>query len=123
MDIAIFTPEGLEPDPASVQQIETVAEDDRVVDAALMADHHKGYSMPIGGVAAYKDAISPSGVGYDIACGNMAVQTNIRIKDLLNADEDCPDHLMPSMTPEEFNEYIKPIMRQIQKKVEFGVGG
>lgn len=38
-----------------------------------MADHHKGYAVPIGGVVAYKDAISPSGVGFDIACGNKAV--------------------------------------------------
>lgn len=35
---------------------------------ALMADHHKGYAVPIGGVVAYKDKISPSGVGFDIAC-------------------------------------------------------
>src|SRR5229473_6411438 len=40
---------------------------------ALMADHHKGYAVPIGGVVAYKDSISPSGVGFDIACGNKAV--------------------------------------------------
>lgn len=38
-----------------------------------MADHHKGYAVPIGGVVAYKDSISPSGVGFDIACGNKAV--------------------------------------------------
>jgi tRNA-splicing ligase RtcB len=31
--------------------------------AALMADGHLGYAVPIGGVVAYKDAISPSGVG------------------------------------------------------------
>lgn len=35
---------------------------------ALMADHHKGYAVPIGGVVAYADKVSPSGVGYDIAC-------------------------------------------------------
>jgi hypothetical protein len=28
--------------------------------AALMADRHLGYAVPIGGVVAYKDAISPS---------------------------------------------------------------
>ncbi len=42
--------------------------------AALMADHHQGYSVPIGGVIAYKGQVSPSGVGYDIACGNKAVK-------------------------------------------------
>lgn len=41
---------------------------------ALMADHHLGYAVPIGGVVVYRDAISPSGVGYDIGCGNKAVR-------------------------------------------------
>ncbi len=44
---------------------------DKVV---LCADGHLGYGHPIGGVAAYKDKISISGVGFDIACGNMAVK-------------------------------------------------
>ena len=34
--------------------------------AAMMADHHKGYGVPIGGVIAHEYLISPSGVGYDI---------------------------------------------------------
>src|SRR5262245_7357994 len=45
--------------------------------AALMADHHIGYAVPIGGVVVYKDAISPSGVGFDIGCGNKAVLTDM----------------------------------------------
>src|SRR5690348_9356694 len=49
-----------------------------------MADHHKGYAVPIGGVVAYKDQISPSGVGYDIACGNMAVLTDLNYQDIKN---------------------------------------
>ena len=39
--------------------------------AALMADGHLGYAVPIGGVIAWKDAISPSGVGFDIACASL----------------------------------------------------
>ena len=39
----------------------------------LCADGHLGYSMPIGGVVGYRDHVSPSGVGYDIACGNLAM--------------------------------------------------
>lgn len=59
------------PDEGAVSQIKTCAKTaDRV---ALMADHHKGYAVPIGGVVAYKDSISPSGAGFDIACGNKAV--------------------------------------------------
>jgi len=43
---------------------------------ALMGDHHKGYAVPIGGVVAYTDSISPCGVGFDNACGNKAVLTD-----------------------------------------------
>ncbi len=45
--------------------------------AVLCADSHLGYSQPIGAAVAYRDKISPSGVGYDIACGNMAVRTDV----------------------------------------------
>src|SRR5438876_3213725 len=59
------------PDEGALSQIKTCAKTaDKV---ALMADHHKGYGVPIGGVVAYKNSISPSGVGFDIACGNKAV--------------------------------------------------
>jgi tRNA-splicing ligase RtcB len=61
-------------DEGAFRQIRNCArEADRV---ALMADHHLGYAVPIGGVVAYADSISPSGVGYDIACGNKAVLTD-----------------------------------------------
>lgn len=46
---------------------------------ALMADGHLGYVMPIGGVAAYKEKVSVVGVGFDIACGNAAIQTNLNL--------------------------------------------
>ncbi|MBL8296655.1 MAG: RtcB family protein, partial [Bryobacterales bacterium] len=67
-------------DEASLAQIKRCA---RTADkAALMADHHKGYAVPIGGVVAYEDSISPSGVGYDIACGNKAVLTDAEAPDV-----------------------------------------
>jgi tRNA-splicing ligase RtcB len=67
-------------DEGALRQIENCA---RTADhAALMADHHKGYAVPIGGVIAYKDRISPSGVGFDIACGNKAVLTDARLSDI-----------------------------------------
>lgn len=49
---------------------------------ALMADNHKGYGMPVGGVAVYKDKISPAGVGFDIACGNKAIKLNLKLSDV-----------------------------------------
>ncbi len=52
------------------------------VDAALMADGHLGYVMPIGGVASYRDRISVVGVGFDIACGNAAIRTDLTLAGL-----------------------------------------
>ncbi|MBD3920968.1 RtcB family protein [Paenibacillus sp. PR3] len=90
------------PDDGALAQAITCAEHGNVVQTLLMADHHKGYSQPIGGVVVYDGQISPSGVGYDIACGNKAVRTN-----LLAAD-------------------IKPklvrLMDEIARRISFGVG-
>ena len=40
-----------------------------------------GYAQPVGGVIAYEKQISISGVGFDIACGNMAVRLQHGIDD------------------------------------------
>jgi tRNA-splicing ligase RtcB len=53
----------------------------RAEHAALMADGHLGYVMPIGGVAAYRDEVSVVGVGFDIACGNAAIRTDVTLSD------------------------------------------
>lgn len=50
--------------------------------AVLCADHHPGYSQPIGGAVAYEQHISPSGVGYDIGCGNKAVMTDAKASEI-----------------------------------------
>jgi tRNA-splicing ligase RtcB len=55
-------------DTNAVKQLRTVASYGWVKRAALMGDGHLGYSMPIGGVVAYREMVSPSGVGYDIGC-------------------------------------------------------
>src|SRR5439155_24776211 len=66
-----------EHDPATIKQIETCVATggDRGV---LCADGHKGYAQPIGGVVAYKDKISLSGVGFDISCGILAILTDAK---------------------------------------------
>lgn len=69
-------------------------------EAVLCADHHLGYSMPIGGVIGYEDLISPSAVGYDIGCGNMAVETEVLAKDI----------------------DTKKVMDEIWDSISFGVG-
>ena len=62
---------------SALNQLRTTKAHPAVRATALMADHHKGYAVPIGGVVAYENAISPAGVGYDIACGNKAVLTDM----------------------------------------------
>lgn len=70
----------------AVEQMTALVKHGRVIGAALMADHHLGYSQPIGGVVAYDGQVSVSGVGFDIACGNKAIKTDAtygEIKDRL----------------------------------------
>jgi tRNA-splicing ligase RtcB len=73
-------------DEATIDQLERCAAAEDGAPAVLCADGHLGYSMPIGGVVGYRDHMSPSGVGYDIACGNLAVRTTLRAADLAPAE-------------------------------------
>jgi tRNA-splicing ligase RtcB (3'-phosphate/5'-hydroxy nucleic acid ligase) len=61
----------------TIGQLQDVAS--RAAKAAIMADGHLGYVMPIGGVAAYREQVSVVGVGFDIACGNAAIRTDLSI--------------------------------------------
>ena len=81
----------------------------RAVDAALMADGHVGYVMPIGGVAAYRDQVSVVGVGFDIACGNAAIRTDLRLDSL-------------GRTPEEVQASLTSFADEIADTVSFGIG-
>ncbi len=90
------------PDDGAMSQAVTCAQTGRVVQALLMADHHKGYCQPIGGVMVYDGQISPSGVGYDIACGNKAVRTNLKLNDMKGQ--------------------LPKLMDKIAKKISFGIG-
>ena len=65
-------------DPQTLAQLADVAS--RAERAALMADGHVGYVMPIGGVAAYRGQVSVVGVGFDIACGNAAIRTDLALQ-------------------------------------------
>jgi tRNA-splicing ligase RtcB len=67
-------------DERALEQLKRCAE--KADYAVLCADHHPGYSQPIGGAVGYKNHISPSGVGYDIACGNKAVLTDAMVDDI-----------------------------------------
>src|SRR5438270_10206374 len=69
-------------DEATVEQLQRCAAAEEAAPAVLCADGHLGYSMPIGGVVGYREHISPSGVGFDIGCGNKAVLTDADASDV-----------------------------------------
>ena len=91
-------------DERSLKQLETCMEAGDAAFGVLCADHHPGYSQPIGGGIAYEGHISPSGVGFDIGCGNKAVQT-----DMKHADLDAIGG-------------IEPVMGEIARRISFGMG-
>ncbi len=88
-------------------QLRNVAE--RAERAALMADGHLGYVMPIGGVAAYRDEVSVVGVGFDIACGNAAIRTDLHLSDLGSEGA-------------ELQARLNQIADEINGSVSFGIG-
>ena len=69
-------------DERSLKQLERCMTAGDAEYGVLCADHHPGYSQPIGGAVAYEVHVSPSGVGYDIGCGNKAVRTELTRADL-----------------------------------------
>jgi len=94
-------------DEQTILQFQKVRE--RAVDAALMADGHVGYVMPIGGVAAYRDLVSVVGVGFDIACGNAAIRTDVTLDAL-------------GRTPEEVHRTLGAVADAVADTVSFGIG-
>ena len=87
-------------DPASEAQLVRCQQVEPDAPAVLCADHHLGYSMPIGGVIGYQNHISPSAVGYDIGCGNMAIRTDALARDI----------------------DVAAVMDDIWRRVSFGIG-
>src|SRR5215213_11083276 len=88
-------------DEKTIAQLNEVAS--RAAYAALMADGHMGYLMPIGGVAAYRNQVSVPGVGYDIACGNAAIMT---------------DRFIDEYSRKE----LELLADEIQRSISFGIG-
>ena len=93
-----------EVDGRSLEQLKRCMEHGDAEYGVLCADHHPGYSQPIGGAVAYEGHVSPSGVGFDIGCGNKAVRTELTRRDL--------DDLGG----------VASIMREVADRISFGVG-
>jgi tRNA-splicing ligase RtcB len=68
----------------------------------LCADGHYGYAQPVGGVVAYKNCISISGVGFDIACGNLAYKTDVKVQHIQS--------------------HLSSLADAIQERIAFGIG-
>lgn len=84
-------------DDKTLAQLADVAS--RAERVAMMADGHLGYVMPIGGVAAYRNAVSVVGVGFDIACGNCAIRTDLMADKLTRKEwESLADAIQSSIS-------------------------
>jgi len=64
-------------DERSLQQLERCMTAGDAEFGVLCADHHPGYSQPIGGGIAYEGYVSPSGVGFDIGCIASGVRISL----------------------------------------------
>jgi tRNA-splicing ligase RtcB len=100
MNIKTFGPV----DSRSLAQLERCMDAGEAAFGVLCADHHPGYSQPIGGAIAYEGYVSPSGVGYDIGCGTKATRTDLITDDLQSLGG------------------VEKIMREITRRISFGMG-
>ena len=89
-------------DEGTIQQMRDCMSIGNVVGGVICADGHLGYAQPVGGVIAYEDQVSISGVGFDIGCGNMAIKLDTQFTDL--------DGRVPQ------------ILADITRVISFGVG-
>lgn len=89
-------------DENTVTQMKNCMAVGNVVGGVICADGHLGYAQPVGGVVAYEGQISISGVGFDIACGNMAARLDVPFSAI--------------------QDRVGDIIRDVAKTISFGVG-
>jgi tRNA-splicing ligase RtcB len=89
-------------DESTIGQMKNCMSYGDVAAGVICADGHLGYAQPVGGVIAYRDQISVSGVGFDIACGNMAVKLDTKFDAIKDA--------------------VGTIIADIGKTISFGIG-
>lgn len=99
-DYPIWGEEGI--DENSKNQMGLAMEMPCTVAGALMPDAHLGYGLPIGGVVAFDNAVTPMGVGVDIACRMKLSVLNM------------PSHMLVSETDR--------LKNAIERETRFGVG-
>jgi tRNA-splicing ligase RtcB len=89
-------------DDNTIRQMRTCMAIGSVHRGVLCADGHYGYAQPVGGVIAYENHVSVSGVGFDIGCGNLAIRLDATFEDI--------------------KDRIPPLARDIAREVNFGLG-
>jgi tRNA-splicing ligase RtcB len=89
-------------DERTLAQMDRCMQVGSVAGGVLCADGHLGYAHPIGGVIAYEDHVSISGVGFDIGCGNLAARLDVK--------------------KSEIEDRVGTIARDIAGNVSFGLG-
>ena len=100
--IAAFGQAGVDFESQVYAQIELAARLPVAVRAAVLPDGHPGYALPIGGVIALDNAVSPSFVGYDIAC-----RMTLTVLDI---------------SPADFHRHRQDISQQMRSVASFGLG-
>ncbi len=83
-------------DDNTLAQLRDVAS--RAQRVTLMADGHLGYIMPVGGVAAYRNRVSVAGVGFDIACGNAAIRTDLKYETIAPHRHELADEIWDAIS-------------------------
>ena len=91
-----------EHDEKTVRQMWTCMGVGSAARGVLCADGHYGYAQPVGGVVAYEKHVSVSGVGFDIACGNLAARLDLTYDDI--------------------KARVPTIARDISRRISFGLG-
>lgn len=106
-------------DQNTLDQLKEIEND--AVRVALMADGHYGYVMPVGGVAAYDNKVSVPGVGFDIACGNCAIKTDLKLSQISKGQltvEDITNNPHRVVT----DPWLLDLANNIKAGISFGIG-
>ncbi len=100
--ITVYGEIGKDIDPEAFSQLEKACDLPVSISGVLLPDAHVGYALPVGGVAALDNSVSPAFVGFDIAC-----RMKMSILDI---------------TPEEFEKERKTLAKILDGVTSFGLG-
>lgn len=100
--ITIYGRIGPDIDPEAYKQLEKACNLPVAISGALLPDAHVGYALPVGGVAALNNAVSPAFVGFDIAC-----RMKMSILDI---------------KPDEFEKHRESLAETLDGVTSFGLG-